>query len=107
MTTIDKDDDNDKDDNKEQYGWGLGGGLGGLGGLGGWGLGGWGGWGGWGGYDPTASGSCAVASPAGRIRWATGTCTVQVYTGGVRSWYSYGCPLLLLAGRVVGVVKRC
>ncbi|KAG2761049.1 hypothetical protein Pcac1_g27107 [Phytophthora cactorum] len=30
--------------------------------------------------DPTASGSCAVASPAGRIRWATGTCTVQVYT---------------------------
>ncbi|KAG3071733.1 hypothetical protein PI125_g22676 [Phytophthora idaei] len=28
--------------------------------------------------DPTASGSCAVASPAGRIRWATGTCTVQV-----------------------------
>ncbi|KAI9984346.1 hypothetical protein PInf_005694 [Phytophthora infestans] len=35
----------DKDDEKEQYGWGLGG-------LGSWELGGWGGWGGWGGYGP-------------------------------------------------------
>ncbi|EEY64960.1 uncharacterized protein PITG_16400 [Phytophthora infestans T30-4] len=40
----------DGDDDKENFGWGFGGGLGG--GFGGWGFGGWGGWGGWGGFGP-------------------------------------------------------
>ncbi|KAI9984333.1 hypothetical protein PInf_005681 [Phytophthora infestans] len=75
----DNDNGKDKDDDKENFGWGLGGVLGGgFGGLGGWGLGGWEGWAVGVALGPTASDSGAAVSPAGPIRWATGTRLAQV-----------------------------